>query len=78
MFAFLKSGVSNRYVNMVDISYFDVIPNQSGDVSFHLYFTSGFDTIITPENQDYARWVRNLGYGASQIGSKIEAFTAPV
>ena len=78
MFAFLKSGVSNRYVNMVDISYFDVIPNPSGDVSFHLYFTSGFDTIITPENQDYARWVKGLKYATAQIGGTLIPFNAPI
>ena len=74
MFAMLKSGVSNRYVNMVDISYFDVIPNPSGDASFHLYFTSGFDTIITPENQDYARWVKGLKYATAQLGGSLTSF----
>ena len=74
MFAMLKSGVSNRYVNMVDISYFDVIPNGDGDVSFHLYFTSGFDTIITPTNQDYARWVKGLKYATTQLGGSLTSF----
>jgi hypothetical protein len=75
MFAFLKSGASNRYVNMVDISYFDVIQNPDETLSFHLYFTSGYDTLITPDNPDYALWIRGLKYATAQIGGKIELFT---
>ena len=78
MFAMLKSGVSNRYVNMVDISYFDVIQNPNETLSFHLYFTSGFDTIITPKNQDYSRWVKGLKYATAQLGGSLIPFNAPI
>ena len=78
MFAFLKRNEPNTFANLADIAHFAVTDAGDGKLSFVITTTGGEVYTITPKNLDYAMWVRNLGYGASQIGSKIETFTAPV
>ena len=78
MFALLKRDEANTYANLADIAHFTITDAGNGNFNFVITTTGTETYTITPKNLDYDLWVRNIGYGAKQVGSKIELFTTPV